>query len=313
LIEIHDIQSEEQKDLIWELTIPSLDNVNDKYNIGNIYCQYHNVITNTQEYEEISCTIKRGDKKSVIGERNVDLDAQYNRIIAANAMLNANKYAKLQKLNEAKLIIDNAIKKINNSNSNNNNDDDNNNNNNNNNLISDLYKCNEGLKDNNAYMGWGSKALNMNSNSHYQQRAVHASSWGAQQQYANNNQNNMMNNFNNNNNNNNNNNDWNKYVPSPFSSLNKNDIKMNKSSLPFPNLLISKQEKEEDMKLEPINIINPRFEDEYTLSDDDDDDDNVDVTLNINDAKNMKINIESPIVNNDGNKDHNNNDNNNKA
>ncbi len=81
-ITINNLQSEENRDLIFELTVPKLNNngnAKDNDPIIQLSVQYTNVVKDKQEILSNVCTINRIDGKQ-IGERNIELDVQYNSI-----------------------------------------------------------------------------------------------------------------------------------------------------------------------------------------------------------------------------------------
>jgi len=174
---ISDIQSEERRDLIWDLQLPKLKEMDDNFNVVEIHCNYTNSSTEKKETLEIQSKIKRGDDSSEQGERNYDLDLQNNRVIAAKAMEDADSLAKQNDLKQARDRLDNAVKIIEKSRSKDNKYSQQ--------LIADIKRCQGGLQDSNAYQSHGGKMLNMNSKAHKVQRAVNSSAWNSQEAYSN--------------------------------------------------------------------------------------------------------------------------------
>eukprot|EP00483_Globobulimina_turgida_P011446 UN11468 len=106
---IPDIQSEEKRSLLFELNVAAMDGEEKDFGIIEFSVEYNNTIINKKERLSTICSINRvsGDLKD-IGEANMELDIQHNRIIAADAMQQANDAAENRKLNEARKIIKNA-------------------------------------------------------------------------------------------------------------------------------------------------------------------------------------------------------------
>merc|ERR1712126_706261 len=69
---------------------------------------YENVVKGTTETLTNICNITRIDGKQ-IGERNVELDQQYNRVIASDAMEEAEKLAKNGKLKDDPIIAEHRL------------------------------------------------------------------------------------------------------------------------------------------------------------------------------------------------------------
>merc|ERR1712217_33338 len=90
IISVKDMQSEESRDFVFELSV-----------------QYDNVVKGTHEVLTNICNITRIDGKQ-IGERNVELDEQYNRVMAADAMEKADKLAKNGNLDGARNVLSTA-------------------------------------------------------------------------------------------------------------------------------------------------------------------------------------------------------------
>eukprot|EP01084_Bolivina_argentea_P149821 261686_1 len=96
-INIKDIQSEESRDLVFELNIPVINSVKNKYRIIEFSVEYLNVIKDKKDILSIVCCIDRIEGND-IGERNIELDIQHNRLTAAEAMNTANILAKKKKI-----------------------------------------------------------------------------------------------------------------------------------------------------------------------------------------------------------------------
>jgi len=131
---------------------------------------------NDKHTTNVVCSIDRTDQ-DVIGDRNTELDLQVNRILAANAMSDADALAKQGKLDEAKKLLDDAANNINSSSTAN--DDYANN------LVQELATVQTKLNNVEEYEQYGSKMLNMNANAHNMQRSVQSSNYTSQAAYEN--------------------------------------------------------------------------------------------------------------------------------
>eukprot|EP00483_Globobulimina_turgida_P001756 UN01758 len=168
---IPDIQSEEQRSLLFELNVPVMDADEEKkqeakdFGIIEFCVEYNNTIINKKEKLSTICSINRvsGNLKE-IGERNMELDVQNNRIIAADAMQQANNFAENRKLNEARKIIKNARNIISNSRSKDETFCAT--------LVHDLEQCLTKLVSEYEYSSSGRQYMMMNSMSHGYQRST---------------------------------------------------------------------------------------------------------------------------------------------
>jgi len=122
------------------------------------------------------CSIDRIDGDDA-GERNYELDVQFNRITAANAMTQADNLAQQGKLDDAKNILDDAANVINQSKSAKETFSAN--------LINDISTVKSKLNTKNDYAQYGGKMLKMNVQAHNMQRSVQSSNFQSQQAYAN--------------------------------------------------------------------------------------------------------------------------------
>eukprot|EP01083_Nonionella_stella_P014963 41901_1 len=106
---IPDIQSEEKRSLLFELSVPSVEKVANDWRMIDFNVEYNNTISNRKEVLNTVCSVNRvkGELKDV-GPRNMELDVQNNRIIAAEAMEKANSLAESNQLDEARKVIKNA-------------------------------------------------------------------------------------------------------------------------------------------------------------------------------------------------------------
>jgi len=184
---INDIQSEEHRDIIFELSIPQIDQPNNKFDILKASIQYKNVATKNDKYStDIVCSIERNED-DVTGDRNADLDLQINRILAANAMSDADSLAQQGKLEEARKLLDAAANNINTSTTANDAYA--------NNLVNELVTVQTKLNNQQEYQQYGSKMLNMNAKAHNMQRSVQSSAFSSQAAYENKSKKKMKENF----------------------------------------------------------------------------------------------------------------------
>jgi len=97
-ITFQDLQSEENRDVVFEMYVPKIKEVKLDWPMAQIVCSYKNSILQGKE-EQVSTIASIGRVESQeTGERNYQLDLQNNRIVAADAMAEADKLA-----NEGKL------------------------------------------------------------------------------------------------------------------------------------------------------------------------------------------------------------------
>merc|ERR1740123_2860921 len=96
-ISVKDLQSEESRDFIFELKLPQIEGEKKEDPLVQLSVHYMNVIKGTTETLTNICTITRISGKQ-IGERNLALDRQLNRVLAADAMEQADKLAKSGKM-----------------------------------------------------------------------------------------------------------------------------------------------------------------------------------------------------------------------
>lgn len=176
-ISIKNLQSEESRDLIFELKVPQCANKNAKYALVDTAVTYKNVVKNETEKLGNICYINRIDGKQ-IGERNIELDVQYNRVLAANAMQAADVLATKGNLKEARMLLTNAQNVITASPSKNNKFSSA--------LVQDLQQIQNGMQSRQQYSSYGGKNMKMNMRSHQWQRSVNQSSpYQSQQMYTN--------------------------------------------------------------------------------------------------------------------------------
>merc|ERR1719242_1452867 len=103
-ISVKDLQSEESRDFVFELRVPKIEGEKKEDPLIQLSVCYDNMVKGTKETLTNICNIARVDGKQ-IGERNVELDQQYNRVVAADAMLEAEKLAQSGKLADARNVL----------------------------------------------------------------------------------------------------------------------------------------------------------------------------------------------------------------
>eukprot|EP01084_Bolivina_argentea_P162312 282492_1 len=177
MLEINDIQSEENRDLLFELKIPKIGKKVNKYDLVKVCVNYTNVIKDMKESVVKVCSIARDvDEGKEEKESNIEIDIQCNRLLAADSMLKSDAAAEKGDLKKAKEILKNAQNVIRNSVSakdkfcvN---------------LVKDMGICLENMKDVRSYRSGGGKMLKMNATCHEQQRASQSAAWGGQERYC---------------------------------------------------------------------------------------------------------------------------------
>merc|ERR1719325_521484 len=106
-ISVKDLQSEESRDFIFELSVPQIEAEKKEDPLIQLSVQYDNVVRGGTDTLTDICNISRIDGKQ-IGERNLELDEQYNRVMAADAMEKADKLAKNGNLDGARNVLSTA-------------------------------------------------------------------------------------------------------------------------------------------------------------------------------------------------------------
>jgi len=161
-ITIGDIQSEEDKDILFNVKLPQSEPSD--YPILALKLTYFDVIHSHQVDKEIKLTLKRSDTDEP--QVNLSVDRQKNRIIAADAISQAKKKGDSGDITNARKIVNDAMAKIKDSKtasdeyvlS----------------LIKDLEDCISTLRDISSYMTRGTQQMATYSSSHTYQRATHS-------------------------------------------------------------------------------------------------------------------------------------------
>eukprot|EP01120_Amphizonella_sp_Union-15-10_P010862 TRINITY_DN4501_c0_g1_i1.p1 TRINITY_DN4501_c0_g1~~TRINITY_DN4501_c0_g1_i1.p1 ORF type:complete len:490 (-),score=111.20 TRINITY_DN4501_c0_g1_i1:112-1581(-) len=110
-VKLPDLQSEEERDLLLEVSVPESSPAS-QVPVVHGSMSYFNVITVQQESLEIQCFVDRGAENS---QSNYYVDRQRNRILAADAMLTSKEAADLGNLEVARNAINTAKDTITNS------------------------------------------------------------------------------------------------------------------------------------------------------------------------------------------------------
>lgn len=174
-ISLKDLQSEESRNFIFELKVPQIEAEKKDDPLVQMSVHYDNVIKGSTETLTNICTVTRIEGKQ-IGERNLELDLQYNRVLAADAMEQANKLADSGKLVDARKVLSSAQDHIKKSKTNKDEYCVN--------LVADIEKIQSNMVDRSAYRSKGAKMMSMNCQSHMMERGTNSSAYSSQAKYA---------------------------------------------------------------------------------------------------------------------------------
>jgi len=160
-ITIGDIQSEEEKDIIFPIRLPKTEPIEN--DILEVKLTYFDVIHSLQVDKVLNFTLRRDD--NVPKKVNLLVDRQKNRMTAADSIAEAKVLGDAKDITRARNRINFAIKKIKSSESatdeyvlg----------------LIRNLEECLGSLKDENVYNTSGNQIMTSYVSSHYQQRATY--------------------------------------------------------------------------------------------------------------------------------------------
>merc|ERR1740123_1579300 len=173
-VSVKDLQSEESRDFIFELKVPQIESEKKDDPLIQLSVRYMNVIKGGAETLTNICTVTRISGKQ-IGERNLELDLQYNRVMAADAMEQADKLAKGGKLEDARKVLSNAQDQIKKSKSNKDEYCLS--------LVNDIGRIQSNMVDRSAYRSRGSKLLSSNMQVQQMQRSTNSSAYASQARY----------------------------------------------------------------------------------------------------------------------------------
>ena len=174
-ISFKDLQSEESRDFIFELKVPQIEAEKKEDPLVQLSIHYDNVVKGSTETLTNICTLQRIAGKQ-IGERNLELDLQYNRVLAADAMEQADALAKSGKLADARKVLSNAQDYIEKSPTSQDEYCVN--------LVKDMTKIQSNMVDRSAYQSVGAKMLSTESMSHNFQRSCKSASSPSQGVYV---------------------------------------------------------------------------------------------------------------------------------
>jgi len=173
-ISLKDLQSEESRDFVFELKVPQIEAEKKEDPLVQLSIHYDNVVKGSTETLTNICNITRIAGKQ-IGERNVELDLQYNRVLATDAMAQASKLADTGKLAEARKVLTSAQEHIKKSKSNKDEYCVN--------LVKDMEKIQSNMVDRSAYRSKGAKMMSMNCQSQMMQRSTNSTAYASQSKY----------------------------------------------------------------------------------------------------------------------------------
>merc|ERR1719384_126256 len=173
-ISVKDLQSEESRDFIFELKVPQIEAEKKEDPIVQLSVRYQNVVKGVAETLTNICNITRIEGKQ-IGERNLELDLQYNRVLAADAMEQANALAKSGKLADARKLLSSAQEQIKKSKTSKDEycvD-----------LVNDMDKIASNMIDHSSYHSVGAKMMSSNIQVQQMQRSTNSSAYRSQSKY----------------------------------------------------------------------------------------------------------------------------------
>jgi len=173
-VSVKDLQSEESRDFIFELKVPQIESEKKDDPLIQLSVNYMNVIKGTTETLTNICTVTRISGKQ-IGERNLALDRQLNRVLAADAMEQADKLAKSGKMADARKVMSNAQDQIKTSST----SDDafcal---------MVEDMGRLNNCMQSQSAYMMGGQQQMQCQMQSQQMQRCSNSSAFASQRTY----------------------------------------------------------------------------------------------------------------------------------
>eukprot|EP01126_Amoeba_proteus_P037236 TRINITY_DN3832_c0_g2_i6.p1 TRINITY_DN3832_c0_g2~~TRINITY_DN3832_c0_g2_i6.p1 ORF type:complete len:692 (-),score=164.16 TRINITY_DN3832_c0_g2_i6:169-2244(-) len=177
-LKLPDIQSEERKDILFNLLIPKAKATCDTFPVARITLNYFNCISSLFDSSMFTSNLSRPEV-SIPQPRDKFLDEQLNRNLAADATEQADLLAKKGNLNEARELLSKVIREIEESVSRDTEFSVN--------LVQDLKKCLSALEDSSSYTNVGSKMLHGHGQAQRYQRSNVAPSSGLRSQtcYAN--------------------------------------------------------------------------------------------------------------------------------
>jgi len=175
-VKIKDLQSEESRDLVFELKLPAIDGAKASDPIVQLSVAYKNVVKDVRETLSTVCTVDRieGAQK---GERNMELDVQYNRVMAADAMERADALANAGRMADARKMLNAERSRIQASPSNMVDYSQN--------LMKDMQRIESNMQNTHQYASHGRKMMRSQHQAQQMQRSAQSSQWASQAMYEN--------------------------------------------------------------------------------------------------------------------------------
>jgi len=173
-VSVKDIQSEESREFIFELKVPQIEAEKKEDPLVQLSVNYTNVVKGVTETLTNICNVVRIEGKQ-IGERNLELDLQYNRVMAADAMEQADKLAKSGKLADARKVLTSAQEHIKKSKTNQDEYCVN--------LVKDMGRIQSNMVDHSSYRSRGAKMMTSNMQVQQMQRSTNSSAYASQGKY----------------------------------------------------------------------------------------------------------------------------------
>lgn len=174
VVSLGDMQSEENRDIITLVDLPSLEQPHDSFPIMKVTLSYQNAVTGKEDTKSVIAAVVRPENVPPGLKRDFNLDKQNNRIIASDALEQAAFAGTASDFSKATAVLSAAISRIQESVSA---ADDFCKN-----LVADLEKCKEGLKNKAQYTTSGHQTLTHNYMAHSYQRSTNQA-WSSQTAY----------------------------------------------------------------------------------------------------------------------------------
>jgi len=163
-ISLGDIQSEEQRDIVIMMELPSVSQEVEAHIFANATLTYFNVLNSSLETKTTKAQVQRPISEPPGQKVNIELDKQYNRLAAAEAMKQATDFGNAHNLEQARKVIAVTISRIQESVSASDEFC--------RGLVTDLQACSNGLRDQRSYASEGNQMLTNNFNAHSKQRST---------------------------------------------------------------------------------------------------------------------------------------------
>lgn len=175
-VTIKDLQSEERRDLVFELKLPAVGAAKASDPIVQLSVAYKNVVKDVRETLSHVCSIGRIEGKQK-GERNMELDVQYNRVMAADAMERADQLANQGKMEDARKLLTHSVQRIQASPSSAQSFSVN--------LVADMQTIQNNMQSTQQYASRGRKMMKSQQQCQMMQRSAQSSQWASQSSYEN--------------------------------------------------------------------------------------------------------------------------------